>query len=297
VFAVFAAALSAPLARLVPVHATNAPDDSLSACDRRVIPYSARDQVKDGTFLLERSTRAGGVLLYYGAAHSRDPQHPQFAEIEARWKGLKPTVAFYEGPARPIADSATDTIMRFGESGYVRWLARRDGARVERLEPEVQSEVAYLLEDFPPEQVKLFFVLRETSRLREAERMTEQELSTAITALLARAAALKGIDQVITSVEELQNAYRKYWSEPANWWQAPSRWFDPTPADVGGIFTNSVNMASSHFRNLHMYRILAREALGGERVFAVVGSNHVPMQRPALECALADDSSREESNE
>jgi hypothetical protein len=187
VLVMLAAALSAPSARPVPVHSANAPGDSLLACDGRVIPYSARDQIKDGTFLLERSTGTGGALLYYGAAHSRDPQHPQFAEIEARWKGLKPTVAFYEVPSRPIADSATDTIMRFGESGYVRWLARRDGARVERLEPEAQSEVSYLLEDFAPEQVKLFFVLRETSRLREVERMNEQELSKAITALLARA--------------------------------------------------------------------------------------------------------------
>jgi hypothetical protein len=188
-----AAALSAPPARLVPVHAANAPGDSLSACDGRVIAYSARDQIKDGTFLLERSTRAGGALLYYGAAHSRDPQHPQFAEIEARWKGFKPTVAFYEGPSRPIADSATDTIMRFGESGYVRWLARRDGARVERLEPEVQSES------------RIFW---RTSR--------------------------------------------------------PSR------------------SSSSSF--------------SAKRPDYVKWS-HVPMQRPALECALADDSSREESNE
>jgi len=47
-----------------------------------------------------------------------------------------------------------------------------------------------------------------------------------------------------------------------------------------------INAASSEVRNLHMYRVLARAALSGEKVFAVVGRNHVPMQAPALACAL-----------
>lgn len=39
-------------------------------------------------------------------------------------------------------------------------------------------------------------------------------------------------------------------------------------------------------RNVHMFRVLTKAAMRGERVFAVVGRNHVPMQAPALRCAL-----------
>ena len=49
----------------------------------------------------------------------------------------------------------------------------------------------------------------------------------------------------------------------------------------------AINAASSEARNAHMYRVLSRAALSGERVFAVVGRNHVPMQAEALRCALA----------
>ena len=49
----------------------------------------------------------------------------------------------------------------------------------------------------------------------------------------------------------------------------------------------AINRASSEFRNRHMYAVLAGAARSGERVFAVVGRNHVPMQAPALACALA----------
>jgi hypothetical protein len=81
----------------------------------------------------------------------------------------------------------------------------------------------------------------------------------------------------------LDSAYRKYWKDPANWWDAPARWFDPlaSSADTGGVFMNDINRMSSEYRDRHMYRLLAQAALEGNRVFAVVGRNHVPMQRKA----------------
>lgn len=51
----------------------------------------------------------------------------------------------------------------------------------------------------------------------------------------------------------------------------------------------AINAASSEARDVHMYRALARAALSGEKVFAVVGRNHVPMQAEALRCAIAAD--------
>lgn len=38
--------------------------------------------------------------------------------------------------------------------------------------------------------------------------------------------------------------------------------------------------------NGHMVAVLAEAVREGERAFAVVGRNHVPMQAPALRCAL-----------
>ena len=71
-------------------------------------------------------------------------------------------------------------------------------------------------------------------------------------------------------------------------WEAPAAWFDPrsSSSKTGGIFTNEVNQRSSGYRDLHMYELLAKAALAGKRVFAIVGRDHVPMQAPALRCAL-----------
>ena len=144
------------------------------------------------------------------------------------------------------------------------------------------------MQKFSAEQVKLFYVLREAARLRERRKLPEAELRAAIAELLARASQLKSIGSVITNLDELDAAYRRYWKSPEHWWQAPEPWFDPlnTSANTGGIFTNEINQMSSEYRNLHMYEVLAKAALSGKRVFAVVGGNHVPMQEPALRCAL-----------
>jgi hypothetical protein len=256
-------------------------------CSEKLVAYADWPKVQNPNFLLDL-TAPRGRLYYFGAQHSVDPANPQFSETEKAWNEVKPTLAFYEGPNRPIAASAEETIKQAGESGFVRFLATRDRIPFLSLEPSPQEEAAYILKKYSPEQVMLFYVLRETARLRERRKLSEEELKTAIAKLLGQASKMKDFEAVIPNLDALDTAYRKYWTEPAQWWQAPEQWFDPlrTSAETGGKFTNEINRASSEYRNLHMYQVLAKAVLGGERVFAVVGRNHVPMQEPALRCAL-----------
>lgn len=262
--------------------------DPVKGCAVRLVAYGA--QPSSPEWSADLAAPGGGRLVYFGAEHSSDPAHPQFAAIEAAWREARPTVAFYEGPNRPVPESAEEVIRQTGESGYVRFLAGQGGVRLARLEPSPQAEVAALLERFTPEQVKLFFILRETARLRERRGMPEAELKTTVARMLEQTARMfpGAFDGTFADLDGLQAAYRRHWSEPAEWWMAPSRWFDPgkTSAETGGVFTNDVNRASSEFRDRHMYAELAQAARAGERVFAVVGRNHVAAQADALRCAL-----------
>jgi hypothetical protein len=280
------AALPLAMVSASPVSAQTA---ATSACFDRLVPYTARAALQSPEYSLDISVAGGGRLVYIGAAHSSDPAHPQFTRIEADWARVQPTVAFYEGPARAEAATADETIRQFGESGFVRFLAKRDGTRIERLEPDPRAEAAFVLQRFPPDQVKLFYVLREVARLRERRGLGEPELRTAAEQLLRQTATIfPELAAVVGSVDELEAAYRGYWSEPAEWWMAPQRWFNPgdSSAETGGIFTNDINAASSEFRNRHMAAVILREVRAGERVLAVVGADHVPAQAPVLRCAL-----------
>lgn len=262
--------------------------DSIARCSEKLIPYGAWDREKNPIRRVDLVSSSKGRLYYFPAGHSSDPADPQFREIEKAWSEVKPTIAFYEGPNRPIAETRDETIKQTGESGFVRFLATRDGIQIGRLEPSPQDEANYILQKFSPEQVKLFYVLRETQRLRERRKLSEAELRVAIAELLKRASQIQGIGSVINNLDELDAAYRRYWKSPEHWWQAPSAWFDPlnTSDKTGGIFTNEINTMSSEYRNRHMYEVLAKAALEGKKVFAVVGGNHVPMQESALRCAL-----------
>ncbi|HEX6559323.1 MAG TPA: hypothetical protein VF021_07665 [Longimicrobiales bacterium] len=260
-----------------------------AACRTRLVSYVQRAHVTPEYFL-DASSANGGRLSYFGAVHSTDVSDAQFKRLQEAWQKLRPTVAFYEGPRRSEAATFEETVREFGESGAVRFLAARDGARIERLEPDPVAETKAMMQLFPADQVKLFYVMRETARLRDRRGLHGAELEDAIDRLLQQAHALfADAWGEPWGIAELAAAYHKYWSTPASWLDAPSDWFDPmkTSAQTGGVFTNEINTASSEFRDRHMYDVLLREVLKGERVFAVVGRDHLPAQIAALRCALA----------
>jgi len=257
-----------------------------SPCIDRINSYSTPIAKPEYGLVLGAGT---GQLAYIGARHSSDPLDPQFAEIERQWNAQRPQVAFYEGPNRPVPKDRNEAIQQTGESGFVRWLAGRDGVPLARLEPDPKDETADLLQHFTPEQVGLFFSLREAARLRERRGMGEAEIARNIDGLLERAAGMGlGAIPFRTSAEVAQ-AYRRYWQEPAQWWQAPSRWFDPKARsmETGGVFTNELNARSSTFRNITMVQRLSAAVREGKRVFAVVGRDHVAHQADALRCAVS----------
>lgn len=256
-------------------------------CLERLVPYSTPIAKPEYRLML---TAGAGQLTYIGARHSSDPADPQFAEIEKQWNAQRPQIAFYEGPNRPVPKDRDEAIRQTGESGFVRWLAARDGVQLGRLEPDPKDETNYLLERFKPEQVGLFFTLREAARLRERRNMGEAEITRSIDQLLERAAGM-GLNAIpFRTSADVAHAYARYWKEPAQWWQAPSRWFDPQAksADTGGIFTNDVNARSSAFRNINMVQRLSATVREGKKVFAVVGRDHVSHQADALRCAIGN---------
>ena len=178
-------------------------------------------QIRQNNRNLQESNSAS-INHGFASINNRISGDAQFAEIEKAWDALKPTVAFYEGPNRPVAGSAEETIRQAGESGFVRFLAKRDGVTFVTLEPSPQEEAAFVSEKYPAEQVMLFYVLRETARLRERRKLPEAELKAAIAGLLEKASKMTGL-AAFTTLEGLDAAYRRHWAAPANWWEAPQQ--------------------------------------------------------------------------
>lgn len=259
-------------------------------CVARTLDYATWREAPGQQWDYRWSGEVGGALTLIGAEHQRDPAHPQFARIAAAFADAHPDLVFFEGPDRGIGADAEESIRTRGESGHVRFLAAQAGAEVRSLEPSPGQQLGMLLADHPVDRVLLFFVLRETARLRDREGLAGAALDAAVQTLLERSAAMAaqgGLTLPFADLAGLEAAAARYW--PGRDWRAlPADWFSPGADDAatGGVFLGAINRADSVNRDRHMVRQLIEAARGGRRVFAVVGRNHVPMQAPALDCAL-----------
>jgi hypothetical protein len=222
-----------------------------------------------------------GELLYFGAQHIYDPKNAQTAQIEKLWKEFRPTVAYHESSGTSLSKTVEDAVGKSGESGLVVFLAARDKVPVFTLEPNRNDEVAMMLKTYTPEQVKLFFVLRQVPQFRD--RKNDQTLEDFMTTFLRNVSYIAGLENAMpNTIAELDKS--SLWLSPQlqEWRTADRSWSDPVATKA---YTNQIARLSSEFRDLHMVKLLIDKVKQGERVFAVVGGTHVVMQERVLKAA------------
>ena len=103
---------------------------------------------------------AGPALLFFGAEHSSDPMHPQFAQLDDAFARFKPTVVLVEGRPGPLFPPFMDSIEAYGESGRLVELAQAKGADAYIWELSRDEEARLLAKRFSPEQVAMFLLMR-----------------------------------------------------------------------------------------------------------------------------------------
>lgn len=235
--------------------------------------HDARRVAVPGPYRLELA-RGNGSLLYYGAHHSNDPASPQVADIEARWREFKPTIALCEGRSRGYLTGRLGRLLQgLPESALVHELALRDGVPLVSLEPAYEDEVAALLRRWSPEQVALYFTMR--VYWSEANGNADEALAEN---LLRKRTRVRGLDGVMATAADLDRVWSKDLNAHGDW-----RTLTSMPE---GTFLEEIDLASRVVRGEHMARVLVELVGQGERVFAVVGSGHVIRQEWALRAML-----------
>jgi hypothetical protein len=274
--------------------AAQLPSGTTDTCERRIRTQLEAARAVDTTFHLALSgAGAGGAQLrYFGARHTYDSTDAQLPEIEAVWHDLRPTVAFFEGTVTFIGPTRGASVARSAEPGLVRFLAQRDSIPARSLEPEAPDEAHYLLSFFSAEQVVLFYVTRPLTQYRDGARIGGRPfgraaLDSVLPKLLTRVQATAELAGAVLDTAAYRAAFAR-WFPGLDPLDTPSRWFNPerTSEETGSKFFNDVNRASSAYRDLHMYRLLASAWKPNARIIAVVGRAHIPAQAQALVCAL-----------
>lgn len=227
-----------------------------------------------------------GRLLYFGAKHTYDPSDPQIAQMEKAWLKLRPDVAFFEGgdPENiPAAVKTREEITRGGEPSFVLFLATRDQVPVKTLEPSRGDEIALLLGKYSPEEVKVFYVLRQIPQFKSGQHNETIEAYTRnVLGWLSLRPEFKGMPRTIA---ELQASSSRLFPQLTDWRNVPQTWFDPSVAP-SLTYLNDISRQLSEFRDRHMLTLLTEQLRQGKRVFAAVGASHVVMQERALRAAI-----------
>ena len=222
-------------------------------------------------------------LLYFGSSHTKDPTDPQILDIERMWSEFGPDEAFNEGGNPPTEKTKEQAVNRWGEPGFIRFLAQRDKVPVQSIDPTQAAEVADLRKKFPPEKVKFFFVLRTVSEYRRVYQGSTKTLDEELERVLPIYAAVPGLDVAPKSILELESMYAQYFPNQGSFRDVRPSWFDPTTSET---FLNDISRRSGLYRDQYMVGLLIKEVRRGKRVFAVVGGSHVVRQEPALRSIL-----------
>ncbi|MFQ5675240.1 MAG: hypothetical protein ACE5G1_05025 [bacterium] len=215
-------------------------------------------------YILGINTEDSGALLYYGASHTRDPAHPQIADITSRWDEFKPTVALYEGRSRGYFYGALiEPFAGLPEPALLHKLARHDDVPLYTLEPAYADEVAKLLQSFSARQTALYFFLRVYAS--EAGGVADEALAVD---LLGKRTDVDGLRGSLSTLADVDRLWQRDFPDQDDWRVQQSE-----PGYLADI-----SDSSRRIRGEHMARILIDLVKRGERVFAVVGSGHVIRQ-------------------
>ncbi len=261
--------------------------DQVARCESLITSQQQAAANPAREFSLDLRGDEGVRLRYFGVRHTFDPDDPQYATMQSIWQELRPTEAFFEGTGNFVGDTVTAALQRSGEPGLVRHLASLTAIPVHSLEPTRAAEVESLLPRFTAEQILLFLVTRAVVQERDRRNLTAPALEPLLIRFLALEHATPQLVGVLPDLQAFRTAYTR--SFPGMVPElAPARWFDPlhNSAETGSQFHNDIDRALSAFRDVYMYRLLARARRPGVRIFAEVGRDHIPAQAAALRCAF-----------
>jgi hypothetical protein len=219
-----------------------------------------------------------GAVLVFGAQHTRNPEDPQIGLIEESWRRFRPDAALVEGRMGFLPAAFVDPVRQFGESGAVYRLARRHDVQVFTWEQPLEVELAFVLEEFPSEQVALFYVLRPYFGNRRFGKPADP--GRFVEEYRRKRTLWPGLEGTLPSVAAIDAVWQRDFAGLPDWRDESDE--DGLPGYLGAI-ARRTGIA----RDAHLVQAIIHLARSGRRVFVAAGSAHAVKIEAALRAALA----------
>lgn len=242
----------------------------VSQCSNtNIVPFNQYDSIADHPRPLIIGDKN---FVVFGATHTRDPKDPQIAEIEFKWKQLKPTIALVEGRLDFLLPGLMDPVKNLGEGGKVKALAGEDGIPVYNWDLSKEELAKQLKQQFTPEQIALAQILSPYfSSLRfgkpsSPEKYLEEYLHRAKYA---------GVEDKFRTPADVDREWKKIFPGGPDWRNV---------SDEHGLpgYLEDYLTAINDLRNQQLVCAITQLVAKGERVFVICGSSHAACIKPAV---------------
>ncbi|MEN8154767.1 MAG: hypothetical protein ABFR75_12180 [Acidobacteriota bacterium] len=220
-----------------------------------------------------------GKIFYYGSYHNVSLHHPQFRDIEDKWNSFKPDMAFSEGEEWPLEKSKEAAIKRYGEQGLVRYLADRDNVKIKCAEPKRRCEMSFLLKQFSPSEIKIFYVLRQIIINRDIFKKNLDVIDY-VKIYLMNLSWNVPFNRSPNTVDELSICIKKLLPDLKDWTKIGEKYFMDITRP--GNFLAKINVQVNKYRDKFMVKKILSALKKGKKVFFVVGKSHVFNQERRL---------------
>lgn len=236
--------------------------------------YSALVDRHPRPYIVEIETQSNGAVLLYGSEHTQDLDNPQIADIQNHWNNFQPTVALVESRLGFFIQGFQNPVEEYGEMGWVFSLARKSNIPVYTWEAPREREIHYTLEEYPKEQVALFYILRPYfSNFRYGKPNNPDAVAEEY---IRERKDYPGIENMITGVEQIDAIWGRDFPDETDWRDTSDQFGLPR-------YLGEIARRSNEARDEHFVRVIIHLVRKGERVFAIAGSSHAVKLEPALQ--------------
>ncbi len=228
-------------------------------------------------YIYNLKTQEGGEVFVVGINHTKDVANPQLDSLRKTWEQANPDVALVEGRVGNLITWFQDPIKELGEGGLVTYLANKNKVDLYSWEPPREKEIELLLQDFPADQLAMFYTFRPYfSNMRYGKPSDPEK---ALQDYLNSRTDYKHLKGIFTSWEQLDQKWQQDFPG-IEWRDYPSgRGF---PDGYLHDIWNRSNLA----RDEYMIQIILELVKNEKKVFVTMGASHAPRIEATLTKAI-----------
>ena len=215
------------------------------------------------------------ALLYLGAQHSADSNHPQFGAFKSDFERFKPELVLLEGGDWPEKYASEQEAIKHAEVAFLSYLARKYDVPSRSCEPQNKEEIKSLSRKFSREHIFAHYALRSITGFFHKEGHTR--VGRAIIGF-KEDSAWKDFDY---SLENLRGIHRGLFKKDID---VNDRDFyvKITNPTLGFSIINEVAAAATKLRDEYVVKLIKRSFKKYNRILIIMGASHAVMQEPAL---------------